>query len=284
MVMLEALIERDGLRSASGAAREPWRRDLTADHLDPPLPRRPDLAREPDRRLPRLQQAARHPAGRRLRSRPDRRGPAPRCAPICCRRRWPGWPSPIAATSPDTASASTRCCTGWSPRPGPVAAPHRPETQLTSGRGRRRSGDRDHPLDRDPGPRRAISAGTLTSVTPSRRHSRSLGRVIIFMYRHEAASLAATKSTSGAAWRSGWSIPVSVATIAVRRPHPMVRTPPRLPGVGEHAARRQHPHPGGIDVTGGHVLHHARRAAALRMDQEIGVRMRRGARRRCRPA
>ncbi len=49
----------------------------------------------------------------------------------------------------------------------------------------------------------------------SRRQSRSLGSVIIFMYRQVAASLAAMKSTSGAAMRSGWSMPVSVAMIAV---------------------------------------------------------------------
>ena len=63
--------------------------------------------------------------------------------------------------------------------------------------------------------RSATSAGTLTSCTPSRSESRSFGSVIIFMKRQWAASLAAMNSVSADIWRSGWSIPVSVATIAV---------------------------------------------------------------------
>ena len=64
--------------------------------------------------------------------------------------------------------------------------------------------------------RSATASGTLTAGAPSRSASRSLGSVIIFMNRQLAASLAAMKSTPGAASRSPWSIPVSVATIAVR--------------------------------------------------------------------
>ena len=60
-----------------------------------------------------------------------------------------------------------------------------------------------------------MASGTFTSGAISRSASRSFGSVIIFMKRQLAASLAATKSTSGRASRSGCSIPVSVATIAV---------------------------------------------------------------------
>ena len=46
----------------------------------------------------------------------------------------------------------------------------------------RSSADRDHALDRDPRALAAMaSAGTLTSPVRSRRQSRSLGSVIIFM-------------------------------------------------------------------------------------------------------
>ena len=93
------------------------------------------------------------------------------------------------------------------------------------GRRRRRRRRRLEPARRSPpsarsapGPARRSRPATLTSCTPSRSASRSLGSVIIFMKRQCAASLAAMKSTSGAACRSGWSIPVSVATIAVRCP------------------------------------------------------------------
>ena len=67
--------------------------------------------------------------------------------------------------------------------------------------------------------------------------------------------------------RSGWSIPISVAMIAV------------VPGcaclrVVEHPAGREHVHALGRDVAGGDVLHDRRRAAALRVDQEVGARVR----------
>ncbi len=62
--------------------------------------------------------------------------------------------------------------------------------------------DGDHPLDRELGAlgdlRRHADLGT-----PSRSASRSLGSVIIFMYRQAAARLAGMKLTSGAASRSG---------------------------------------------------------------------------------
>jgi hypothetical protein len=47
--------------------------------------------------------------------------------------------------------------------------------------------------------RAAISSGTRTSYSVLRNESRSLGRVIIFMYLQEASGLAGMKSTSGAA-------------------------------------------------------------------------------------
>ena len=50
----------------------------------------------------------------------------------------------------------------------------------------------------------------------SRSASRSFGSVIIFMYTHSATGFAGMKSMCGAAMRSGWSIPVSVATTASR--------------------------------------------------------------------
>jgi hypothetical protein len=51
--------------------------------------------------------------------------------------------------------------------------------------------------------RSAISGGTRTSYLKSRKASRSLGSVIIFMNTHEASGLAGMKSTSGAAISSG---------------------------------------------------------------------------------
>ena len=82
--------------------------------------------------------------------------------------------------------------------------------------------DRHHPLDRQPRP--VGDLGREPSPRARRRaaHLRSFGSVIIFMNRQCAASLAAMNSVSGAASRSGYSIPVSVATIAVIGSRPPV--------------------------------------------------------------
>src|SRR6202045_880876 len=59
---------------------------------------------------------------------------------------------------------------------------------------------------------RAISGSTSTSSAPSVRQRSSAAGVIIFMYLHDARSLTARKSTPGAALRSWYNIPTSVAT------------------------------------------------------------------------
>src|SRR3984893_14850300 len=63
---------------------------------------------------------------------------------------------------------------------------------------------------------RAISGSTSTSSAPSVRQRSNAAGVIIFMYLHDARSLTARKSTSGAALRSWCSMPTSVATSPCR--------------------------------------------------------------------
>ena len=75
--------------------------------------------------------------------------------------------------------------------------------------------DRDHALDRRAGRARRSRPAPSPPADRSRRASRSFGSVIIFMYWQTAASVGGQEVTSGAASRSGCSIPVSVATIAV---------------------------------------------------------------------
>src|SRR3984893_11927796 len=58
----------------------------------------------------------------------------------------------------------------------------------------------------------AVCASTWTSSAPSIRQRNSAAGVIIFMYLHDARSLTARKSTPGAALRSWYNIPTSVAT------------------------------------------------------------------------
>ena len=64
--------------------------------------------------------------------------------------------------------------------------------------------------------RSAMSGGTSTTSVPSRSERSSLAGVIIFMYLHTAARLTGSNSTSGLAFVSWLSIPVSVATSTLR--------------------------------------------------------------------
>ena len=61
--------------------------------------------------------------------------------------------------------------------------------------------------------RSAVAGGTRTSGARSRRESRSLGSVIIFMYWQTAIRDTGMNRLPGFCARSGYSIPVSVATM-----------------------------------------------------------------------
>ena len=87
--------------------------------------------------------------------------------------RW-ARPPTCTATRPTSSSASARRC---------AAVREAADDGIDLLADRRYSADRDHPLDRHAAPARRSSAGTLTSCTPSRSASRSLGSVIIFMKR-----------------------------------------------------------------------------------------------------
>src|SRR3954470_7980568 len=124
--------------------------------------------------------------------------------------------------------------------------------------------------------RSALSGRTRTPPGRSRRQSRSFGSVIIFMQRHDAASLAAMKSTSGAAIRSGCSMPISVAMIAVA-PARAVSAYFSIPPVGSVLGVLRPPTRGEIGPPGGgpaarrDVLHDRGRAAALGVNEEVGA-------------
>ena len=83
------------------------------------------------------------------------------------------------------------------------------------------------------------------------------------MYLQTAARLAGMNRLSGLSSSMRWRIPVSVATIIVSLSE--------LARVAHHALGREEVGPVRGDVAGGDVLHHLGRAAALGVDQEVGL-------------
>ena len=172
----------------------------------------------------------------------DRTGPAPaaRVSATCAvdrvvgvaaaprrsrpgRSAWPSRPASAGLAQHDHAAAA-RCAASAAARPadpgaddddvGAAACPgravgcgHSPPPRLA---------DLDHPLHAGARPSRRSRDRRATSSAPSTRQRNSAAGVIIFMYLHDARSLTARKSTSGAALRNWCSIPTSVATSTCR--------------------------------------------------------------------
>ena len=122
--------------------------------------------------------------------------------------------------------------------------------------------DRDHPLDRQPRARRRSSGRHRDAVLQSSRSERStFGSVVTFMYAHDARSFAAKNRFVGFSRRRRCRIPTSVAT--------MNSSASEMRRTLDHPFGREDLHALGIDVAGRHRLEHARRAAALGVNQEL---------------
>ena len=126
-----------------------------------------------------------------------------------------------------------------------------------------RGADGDHPLDRRPAPARRCRAVDVTSSRPSRSERSSLAGVIIFMYLHTAAAVDRLEEHE----RVGLGQLVQHPGLGGDE-HLLGR---RLPRRVDHAAGRQDlgarlGHDAGADE-----VQRARRAAALGVDEQLGV-------------
>ena len=113
----------------------------------------------------------------------------------------------------------------------------------------------------------AMSAGTVTSSRPSRKQRSNSSGVVIFMNRHDAFGFIGRKFVCAFTLRNWCSMPISVATSAVPARH-------RARGI-DHAAGGQDARSAGRQVTLAGQPDRRRRAAALRVHEQLGVRMRR---------
>ena len=132
--------------------------------------------------------------------------------------------------------------------------------------GRRRGADGDHPLDRRPGPARRCRRARRPRRVPSRSERSSLAGVIIFMYLQTAARLTGSNITSGLALRQLVEHPGLGGDEHLRRGRVAARAS-TIPLVDRILVRVLR-HDAGADE-----VERARRAAALGVDEQLGVRV-----------